>query len=324
MRDLEIASLVSKQKLILLILLSLFLTPDGLLVYGYQLNTTKAIRYAIHRFSKHIGEQITFQKRQIAPNCSAQVLEIVDTSCGPMQLPSSSSEDRSDLECGKISVHELFGFEDDPGATDEIVVLTRDQSSGELDSEPPIQNIEREISICIDDDNQTKISEESFAHGSFDMLIDARPHGITKIFGDLEEEKVPPEQAINLEPLAVASQPPADNRDARLPSSIKTSEDFFDIDQISPTQKYKDVCGFSVDMSAVQNAISSPSFHGDEFDEPEFRERDSIVQERIEFFEAVSSQPEENEEESSESSSGDENVADEEPQNVDLGDASAV
>jgi len=85
--------------------------------------------------------------------------------------------------------------------------------------------------------------------------IDSAPFSV-----QTQEDLLPsePEQPINLEPLAVASQPPADNRDARLPSSIKTSEDFFDIDQISPTQKYKDLRGFSVDMSAVQNAISSP------------------------------------------------------------------
>jgi len=52
-----------------------------------------------------------------------------------------------------------------------------------------------EISICIDDDNQSKISEKALTQESFGMPIDAMPQEIMEIFDELELE-IPEEERV--------------------------------------------------------------------------------------------------------------------------------
>ena len=51
-----------------------------------------------------------------------------------------------------------------------------------------------EISICIDDDNQSKKSQKALTEESFGMPIDAMPQEIMEIFDELELE-IPEEES---------------------------------------------------------------------------------------------------------------------------------
>merc|ERR1712062_507738 len=69
-------------------------------------------------------------------------------------------------------------------------------------------------------------------------------------------------------------------------STIRTEDDFFDLDDITSSQKMTDLRGHSVDISAVQEILSRPQSPPIMLEERE--ERDSTVRERISFFEQLS------------------------------------